>query len=349
MRRLLLAVAFTLLAAGPAQAAPEWHSGEVESSWVTNCFYSLEHGITANAQFYADKDALPEVGDTFYVRTIPARSGNGCGINMAVHVEVVLPVGVSLAITPETPVRCLDWEFETDNAKPAEGCPQMPQQGFFGPAFDQETADGPKPWTVAYKKGIAFEIPLRSSRPLKGAAGRPNSCIRIASAPCPAEKAGDNIQLATWVNYVQFHPWLVPTVPLFVEPAGGAPAPQPEAPGGSAPAPAQPGATGTAPVVAAPAPAINKAPASARLRALRRGLPVTVFVGSPGSTVTATLVLKGRTIARATLRRAPAGLNRLRLKAKRAGTRTGTAELRVSVRAADGSVERGTKRIKLKR
>jgi hypothetical protein len=343
-RALALALLVLALSAAPALAAPEWHSGEIESSTVTNCNFMPEKGINNLAQFHADKAALPKVGDTFYVRMLPARSGNGCGIAMHVHPEVVLPEGVSLAISAETPVRCLDWDYLNDVAMPLSGCPQAPQSGIYGPAFDQVTGEGPKPWPVAHLRGVVIELPLRSSRPLKGAAGRPSSCVRmgLGPPPCAARAAGDNVQLATWVSDGRLDPWLVPTVPLFVEPAGSAPG------GGSTPADtAPPPASPPASTTPTPVPAIHQAPSRARLAALRRGLGVTVFASGSGSTITATLTLRGKTIARATLRRAPAGLNRLRLKAR--VRRPGTATLRVTVRAADGSVVRATKRIALRR
>ena len=93
---------------------------------------------------------------------------------------------------------------------------------------------------------------------------------------------------------------------------------------------------------APPVPVINKAPASVRVR---RALRVTAFVATRGSTVTARLVLKGRTLASNTLRRAPAGLNQLTLIPRKAGR----AELRVTVRAPDGSVQSATKRVTVKR
>jgi hypothetical protein len=343
-RALALALLALALSAGPAAAAPTWHSGEIESSTVTNCNFMPEKGIDNLAQFHADENALPKVGDTFYVRMLPARSGNGCGIAMHVHPEIVLPEGVSLAISAETPVRCLDWDYLNDVATPLDGCPQAPQSGIYGPALDRVTSEGPKPWPVAHLRGVVIEVPLRSSRPLKGAAGRPSSCVRmgLGPPPCPARNAGDNIQLATWVSDGRLDPWLVPTVPLFVEPAGSGGS-QPPATDTTPPAPSAP--SGIA--APAPVPAITKAPSRARLAALRRGLSVTVFNSGSGATITATLVMRGKTIARATLRRAPAGLNRLRLKAR--VRRPGTATLRVTVRAADGSVVRGTKRIALRR
>ncbi len=313
MRRLLTALAAFVLLAPPAHAAPEWVSGEIESSMVTNCNFFPEKGIDNLAQVQVDRAALPKVGDTFYVRMLPARSGNGCGIAMHIHPEIVLPVGVEPAISPATPVRCLSWDYLADVATPLEGCPQTPQTGAYGPSFDQETANGPKPWEVQHLRGVVIEIPLRSSRPLKGAAGRPASCVRVSGRPCGAAQTGDNAQLGVWVSDGRLDPWLVPTVPLFVEPAGGPPT-------------------------------INRAPSKARLR---RGFNVRVFVATRGSTISAALVLKGRTVARRTVRNAPAGLNTVKLKAS--GRQTGRAELRVSVRAPDGSVVRGTKRVALRR
>ena len=185
MRRLLTALAAFVLLAPPAQAAPQWHDGEIESSTVTNCNFFPEKGINNLAQFQADPAALPKVGDTFYVRMLPARTGNGCGIGMHVHPEIVLPVGVELAITGTTPVRCLSWDYLADVATPLDGCPQTPQAGAYGPSFDQETARGRSRGRSPHLRGVVIEIPLRSSRPLKGAAGRPASCVRVGRPAVP--------------------------------------------------------------------------------------------------------------------------------------------------------------------
>ena len=329
---LALATVVVALAAPPAQAETGWQSGEIETSTVLNCSFFPETGINSLAQFQADPRALPRVGDLFYVRTIPARVGNGCGIPMHVHVEVVLPVGVTTAISAATPVRCLLWDYVTDEATPLAGCPQTPQAGTYGPAFDQEGPTGIRPWEIPYRRGVVIELPLRSSRALKGVAGRPITCSRLSGRPpCPAAAAGDNIQLANWISDGIGDPWLSPSVPLFVEAA--APPPPVITP---TPTPAPPAAA------PAPVPVINKAPATVRVR---RALRVTAFVVTRGSTVTARLVLKGRTLAAKTLRRAPAGLNRLTLIPRKPGR----AELRVTVRAPDGSTRTETKRVTVKR
>ena len=348
-RALALALLVLAVSAGPAIAAPDWHSGEIESSTVTNCNFMPEKGIDNLAQFYADKAALPKVGDTFYVRMMPARSGYGCGIGMHVHPEVVLPEGVSLAISASTPVKCQLWDYLKDIATPLDGCPQTPQSGIYGPAFDKETSEGPKPWPVPHLYGVVIELPLVSSRPLKGAAGRPSTCLRVGLGPppCSAKAAGDNIQLATWVSDGRLDPWLVPTVPLFVEPAG-------TSPGGS-----QPGAT-TPPASTPPGGVGRRARSGAgdqqgaRAGAARGAAPRAAAspCSSPsaGSTITATLVLQGKTIASATLRRAPAGLNRLKLKDPRGGGPARRDRRAAPQRhAPDGSVVRGTKRVALRR
>src|SRR4051812_49257716 len=86
---------FALGATPPAGATPEWTPGTIEQSSVPNCNLDPEMGIVANAELLADPARIPRVGDVFYVRTIPGRVGNGCGMGMAVHLEVVPPAGVT--------------------------------------------------------------------------------------------------------------------------------------------------------------------------------------------------------------------------------------------------------------
>ena len=207
------------LAAPPAHAAPEWHSGEIESSTVTNCNFFPEKGIDNLAQFQADRRRSRRSATRSTCGCSRRAAGAAAGSAMHVHPEIVLPEGVSLAISGATPVRCLSWDYLADVATPLDGCPQTPQAGIYGPAFDQETATGPKPWEVPHLRGVVIEIPLRSSRPLKGAAGRPATCVRYGGrAAVRRAQAGDNVQLGVWVSDGRLDPWLVPTVPLFVEP-----------------------------------------------------------------------------------------------------------------------------------
>jgi hypothetical protein len=156
-----------LVAAAPAQAAPEWHVGTTERATVANCLFNPETGIAATAFFESDPQVLPEVGEVFYVRTVAARVGNGCGIDMKVHVEAVLPTGVETAISPGTPVRCRLWDFIADAYSTLDGCPTAAQPGIYGPAFDQVVPGGATPtvpWTVPYTRAIVMRTKAGAKR-----------------------------------------------------------------------------------------------------------------------------------------------------------------------------------------
>lgn len=324
-----------LAAAAPAGAALRWNTGSMEESTVSNCNFDPETGIVAIADFQADPAALPRVGDVFYVRTVAGRVGNGCGIGMRSHVELVPPPGVTLAISPSTPLRCGYMDIDTAVSTPAANCPQAGYDGVYGPAFDQLTPAGPNetyPWDVPYGKALVVEVPLRSSRPLAGTAP---ACSRlVGDPPCAADRSGDALQFSHKIIDGWASPWLSPYVPLFVEPGPA---------GGGA--------------VAAPR---VRAAAAVRLRTLRRGLRIRVGVARSGSRVAATLVLPGArrklVLARGVIRNATVGTVRLRLEATKAGLRALrrvrlplSSRLSVVVTAQDGTRGTAKRSIKVKR
>src|SRR3954451_1416934 len=180
---LALALLLALTTTSSADAAAQWNPGTIEQSSVPNCNLDPEVGIVANAEFQSDPAQVPRVGEVFYVRTIPGRVGNGCGSGMSVHVEIVPPSGVSPPISASTPVRCSEMDIDTGALTDLAGCPQAPQAGVYGLAFDQLTPGGPAesaPWELAYGKAIVIEIPMRASRALSG--GAP-SCSRFNGEP----------------------------------------------------------------------------------------------------------------------------------------------------------------------
>jgi hypothetical protein len=343
MRRL---IAFTsllaaLIVAAPAQAALQWHTGTSESSYVLNCNFAQEPGIQANAQFQADPQALPGVGQVFYVRSVIARIGDGCGIDMLGHVEIVPPPGVTTAISTQHPVRCEWMDITTGALSPAGGCPQEAQEAVYGPGFDQLTPGGSTPtypWRIAYQQALVIEIPLRSNRGLQGTSP---SCSRWEGAPpCTTpSQSGDTLQFTIRMLDAWSSAWLSPYVPLFVSGAGGAGT---QGPGAGAPG----GGAG-----AGKAGLLTSAPRALKLKQLLRGLPVTVNVATSGSTVRAQLTASGlraarsasiaktTMIARATRRKAKAGTLRLRLKPTRKAARAlrrtrRPLKLRLKVRVA---------------
>jgi hypothetical protein len=326
-----------LAAAAPADAALEWHAGSTEQSYVGNCNFDPETGIIANAEFQSDPVRLPSTGDVFYVRTIPGRVGNGCGIPMSAHVEIVLPPGVATAVSRAHPVRCNSLDIDSGAVTPAGGCPQAAQQGIYGPAFDQNTGGSIAPWPIAYGQALIIEIPLRSNRRL---AGTSPSCGRTeGEPPCAGERSGDTAQFAEKIIDGWASPWLSPYVPLFVQDAAA---------GG-------PGRTGGL---------IASAPESVRIARLLHGVSIKVRVARAGSRVTAKLSTRGlrvsgggrtRLIASKTVRRAKSGTLKIRLKPSRRVARVlrqvRTLSTTLSVRVARGGARAQTAqtRILLKR
>jgi len=310
-----------LLAAAPAQAALQWHTGTSESSVVLNCNFAQEPGIQANAEFQSDPQAIPGVGDVFYARSVIARIGDGCGIDMLGHVEIVPPPGVTTAISGQHPVRCQWLDIATGALSPAGGCPQEAQEAVYGPGFDQLTPGGSTPtypWRIAYRQALVIEVPLRSNRGLQGTSP---TCSRWEGAPpCTTlSQSGDTLQFTVRMLDAWSSAWLSPYVPLFVQGAGGAS-------GGKAPGAGGGGGAGKVGLLAS-------APRSLNLKQLLRGVRVTVNVATAGSTIRAQLTATGlraarsasiaRTtvIARATRRKAKAGTLQLRLKPTRKAAR----------------------------
>jgi hypothetical protein len=336
----LTALLAALLLAAPAPAALQWHTGTSESSYVLNCAFGQEPGIQANAEFQSDPHAVPKVGDVFYVRSVIARIGDGCGIDMLGHVEIVPPPGVTAAISAPHPVRCQWLAIPTGALSPAGGCPQEVQEAVYGPGFDQLTPGGSTPtypWRIAYQQALVIEIPLRSNRGLQGT--NPTCPRYEGDPPCTTpSQSGDTLQFTVRMLDAWSSAWLSPYVPLFVQ---GAASPGAKAPGAGTPGG---GAGGKSALIAS-------VPRSLKLKQLLRGLRVTVNVATAGSTVRAQLTASGlrsarsasiaktTVIARATRRKAKAGSLRLRLKptrkAARALRRTKRAlKLRLKVRVA---------------
>lgn len=363
---LVAAFAAVAIAAPAAQAAPEWHIGTSETSTVLDCSFSQQPGIQLSAALQADPQALPKVGDVFYARTVAGRIGEGCGIYMGAHVEVVPPPGVTLAISGANPVRCQWMDIPTGALTPADGCPQDIYEGVYGPAFDQLTPAGDTethPWEIAYQKALAIEVPLVSSRPLHGTAP---TCPRVSGMPpCLAASSGDTLQFTARMLDAWSSDWLSPYVPLFVEAAaadgggagGGGTTPGGTTPGGGrTPADGANGGHGRSTALAS-------APASLTLRRLLRGLPVVVNVARSRSRVVADLRAAGlrssgsTVVARKVIRRAKVGRLRVRLKPARKGARALRrvrreaikATLRVRVAPPRGRAQTYTKRIAVQR
>jgi len=210
-----------LILATAALAKPRWIDGLTVHSTVQSCSsvaigQPLDiKGAIAQVGFFADPNALPKVGQTFYTRVFLGGVGEPCA-KQAASMELVLPVGVKLAITAKTPVRCLALT-PTTTAKitAAQGCPQRARRGSYGLMFSRTTrSDGL--WALPAGEGVFVDVPLRSARKLNGIrSGVPSCGRREGQPPCPAGRARDHLQVGVRMYDGNDNPWLVPTVGLY--------------------------------------------------------------------------------------------------------------------------------------
>lgn len=229
MRRLaaLAALTATLAFASSAQAAPSWSDGPVQRSYIQNCVsYSfpegpyVEEGAWTWSGQYLDPANFPNVNETFYVHVVAGAVGNACP-GQRVHFEILgLPVaGMSLAITPSTPVYCwaINWNTNPASAQqepawPTGSCPQYGAPPVFNTnaaSFDSQTngAGDQTTWPLPQGRGWEIQIPVKVDHPLSGGFGNCNDCNRFESFIIDGNSS----------------PRLVSSQGLFVESSGGTP------------------------------------------------------------------------------------------------------------------------------
>jgi hypothetical protein len=115
---------------------------------------------------------LPAVGEVFYAKLVLSHPGNPCA-GSAVGIELLLPAGVTTAISADNPVFCyartppnvnhnfyLLIDLGTD---PGYGCPQVFSQGFQGQAIlAPHGGVGGGAWGMAAGFYLEFMVPLKS-------------------------------------------------------------------------------------------------------------------------------------------------------------------------------------------
>lgn len=227
-RALALGAAAALILAASALAKPRWVDGRTERTSLPMCptvvlggVPPVATGFIAQVGYQADSKVPLRVGKTFYARAFFGAVGRYC-IEQIASVEVIPPSGVQLAITAKTPVRCTSLSSDangkvtTTRLTAARGCPARPRRGRYGWLFPQTTGRGGL-WELPRGQGYLLDVPLRSTRPLKGLAIGAPSCARGGNgAPCPAAKAGDYLQVGIDVTDGFKNPWVVPSVGLTV-------------------------------------------------------------------------------------------------------------------------------------
>jgi hypothetical protein len=384
---LLISLVLTGFAAPSAQAATRWFDGNVSRSQITNCASIIinqprtEDGAWNWVGFFSDENNAPDAGQVFYVHTVFAAVGNACSGQRG-YPEISLPAGVDLAISAQTPVFCWAIDFEQNTAaQETVACPQQGYQAFYGGqyAFPAENQDPQYAgtWPLPQGKGWELQIPVVSSRQLRG----------ILASPC------DCVYGFTKILDGESSPVLTPNAGLVAEPAsaggGGGPV-TPGGGGGTTPSTGGGGGgtntgggggttntgggggatTPAAPVTTAPPPAALTgvlAPRTLRLgKLLRAGaFSVTVGVGRAGSKVVAILTGAPRgdrvsaarrvVLAKATRTNVAAGNAKVKLRLTRAGKRAlrrvkrGRVRLRVTVTPPGAAAQSKTSTLSLRR
>ena len=218
---LLVVAGVALALAATAMGKPRWIDGRMVRSTVQSCSsVALGQplaitGAVAQVGFFADPNTLKR-GQTFYARVFIGGAGQPC-TDQAAGIELVLPLGVRLAITAKKPVRCTQiTQTKVGPITRAQGCPLRPSRGSYGLLFPRTTrADGL--WALPPGEGVFVDVPLRSTRKLNGIRSGLPSCVRRdGQPPCPPNRARDHLQVGVRMYDGNANAWLVPTVGLFV-------------------------------------------------------------------------------------------------------------------------------------
>jgi hypothetical protein len=210
-----LAVAAAVLVgvAAAAQADPTWHDGaKVDSKLQNACLGNVEFGALGYTGFHVDASSLPGLGQVFYGHAVFGAAttvgGTGCG-NTDQHAEVdlVLPSGVSLAVSASHPIYCFHEDTGASEVK-NETCPTHAINGTYGPALPPQ--DGSAAWDLPVGRLFEIQFPLVTTRQLRGPAG--GNCPETLGE---LRQRNDCLVTAIHVADGDTDPWLLPSVTMI--------------------------------------------------------------------------------------------------------------------------------------
>lgn len=172
MRRLIpltvLSVAAVLaLSVQSAAAAPSWHFGPLEQTWINDCYDSFPvNGVGEYAGALYDDAAHPKPGDVFYVNLVVQGLDSSCPeITLP---DINLPAGMSPAISAANPILCytVDSSANTETPDTAD-CPSAlgaPLNGGTG-SIRNNNGSAPGNWDVRAPAAYEFRIPVTAGTP----------------------------------------------------------------------------------------------------------------------------------------------------------------------------------------
>jgi hypothetical protein len=172
-----------------AQTGGRWFDGSFGSiPGITCVTFTPEITISAYTGFWGSTSPLfPQVGDVTYVHAVAGVVGLPCAGGDAPAIEFFLPSGVSLAISPQTPVICFRQNLQT-NAVTNINCSQTPSAGFNGGLFFGGT-------TVASGQLFEVRVPVRFNREFLGIAGPTADKLNVI-----VTGSGGSTGASAWLN-----------------------------------------------------------------------------------------------------------------------------------------------------
>jgi hypothetical protein len=216
-----LTTAVALMTPAAAQET-KWSLGESEYTIGIDCTSiifppaRLEQQTFAFAAQQVPVDDLPYAGDVFYARITFGSIGDICGGGGNALPEFVPPAGVEV-VEHGDPY----WTVSENGVETRGNDPVVLGDGLFGGvvASVRDQRDGQvKSWPYANSGGfIGVHVPMRSRRRLTGIGTPEPTCParEDGTGPCPADQAGDWLQVSTQVADGASPGTLVPALGLF--------------------------------------------------------------------------------------------------------------------------------------
>lgn len=196
----VLAASAALVAMPPAHAAATRHEGVVKFTSALNCesvlggYSYYEPGAGAVANVIYDDAAPPRVGEVFYVGVQVAAVGNPypC-LDQSMRPDLTLPTGVRLAISPDTPIRCVRWNYQVSPATETpetDLCPSAASAPQSGGSVGFDSAAGGV-FTIPTGVGYEVQVPVVASTagistftfPVRVVDGNSNPILKPVSGP----------------------------------------------------------------------------------------------------------------------------------------------------------------------
>jgi hypothetical protein len=210
--------------AATAAPADTWVNGDWVQDTIVSCITGQPApGYTARTSFLAEDGDVPEVGERFYMSVEVGLPGLPCTDSPAVLPEIILPAGLEYADDDKHPVR---WAISRLGEKPGSFSTKdlVYDRGVNGGVLvglkSDDYPDG-GPIEVRQSESLEIQVPVRSTRTMKGpATQQPNCDERLeGTAPCPVAQSGDHLQVAIVKTDTGPMQYVIPYVGLFVQKA----------------------------------------------------------------------------------------------------------------------------------